>query len=466
MSKSKKPNVKTAGGWWLVAKKELVDLWLGGRAIIFLILLSVLLGITSFLLATNAELQLLPPQEMVFMILQISISVSLFISLLIAADSISGERERATLEGLLLVPTSRRKIVAGKFLAAMSIWPAAFLIAAAHVFTLSPNNTITGQSLFWGGLLGTLLVFGFTAFGMLVSLVTSSNRTSLFVSLFVAVLFLLPTQFPGTAQTGFMGQMVKRINPMESVNQFLEKVLVNNRTFDEMVSWLIAPILLAVITSVLLFVIAAPRLDLTGAKMKSWRPRKADVVAILLLLILITAPTDKTHGQTNPAESPLQIDIDTTYQPVKTGDSFDFVTTVTNHDSSESVPLVVAMNIVNLGDGDPVDPEDWSPERTQEIESLKPGESVDLEWTINAILEGDYLAYMVVIPQPEDPEETSLPIASQGIHLTVEQFTSLNPGGVTPIAFGTPILLALLLVIQILLRRRKVHRSNAPLVLN
>jgi ABC-2 type transport system permease protein len=451
---------KTSVGWRLVAKKELADLWRGGRAMAFLIMFSSLLGITSFLLATNSELKLLPPREMVFMILQISISVSLFISLLIAADAISGERERATLESLLLVPTSRRQLVLGKFVAAMSIWPAAFLIAALHLIILSPNGIILGASLLWGSLLGSLLVVGFTAFGMIVSLLANSNRTSLFVSLFVAVLFLLPTQFPGTAQTGFMGKLVKRINPMESINQFLEKILVNNRTVEEMISWLASPIVLAVVTLVLLFLVAAPRLDLTGDKMRTWRPRRKKAVLSLLLFFALTSPTTPTHAQTASPAAALTITIDVATKELKTGDSLTYTTTVTNHQTKASAPLVVAMNLVNLGDGDPVDPEDWSPLRTQHVAPLSPGGSADLIWTINAILEGDYLAYMVVIPAPDSAQATSLPVASQGIHLTVQQFSPLNPGGVAPVAFGTPLLLSLLLSLQLWQRRRQLDGSQ------
>lgn len=453
---------KSISGWRLVARKELSDLWRGGRAMTFLILFSVLLGITSFLLASNSELKLMPPREMVFMILQISISVSLFISLLIAADSISGERERATLEGLLLVPTNRRQIITGKFLAAMSIWPAAYAVAAVHLIILSPNSTILALGILWGGLLGTLLVVGFTAFGLVISVAASSNRTSLFTTLFVAVLFLLPTQFPGTAQTGFMGRLVKRINPMESVNQFLEKILVNNRTFEEMVSWLVSPVVLAVLACVVLFVVAAPRLDLTGDKMRSWRPRRSQSVALLLVLGVLGTPTMTTRAQTAVPATPLQITIDTTNIEAKTGDSFAFTTVVTNEDTSVSTPLVVAMNIVNLGDGDPVDPEDWSPERTQAIEPLAVGDSTTLTWTINTILEGDYLAYMVVIPAPDGPQTSSLPVASAGIHMTVAQYSPLNPGGIAPIAFGIPVLLSLLLGVQLWLRRRAVTQETLP----
>jgi ABC-2 type transport system permease protein len=447
-----------------VLKVELSSLWRGGRALIFLILFSLLLGVTSILLATNNELRLIPPREMVFMILQITISVSLFISLLLAADSISGERERATLEGLLLVPTGRRQIVGGKFLAALSIWPAAFLIAAVHLAILSPNGAILAQSLLWGALLGTLVVVGFTAFGLLVSLVATSNRTSLFVSLFVAVLFLIPTQFPGTAQTGFLGRLIKRANPLESVNQFLEKILVNNRSVEEMASWLAAPVGLAVLTCIVLLVVAAPRLDLTGDRIKSWRPRRTGALSLVLLLGLLALPARMAQAQAASSGAPLGIVIDTTFVESRTGDTFDFTTVVTNQDSAPSAPIVVAMNIVNLGDGDPVDPEDWSPERTQALNPLGAGESAALTWTINTILEGDYLAYMVVIPAPVGDGTSSLPVASPGIRLQVQPYSPLNPGGVAPVAFGIPVLLALILSAQLWLRRRQVSRSYAPAI--
>src|SRR3972149_12274181 len=97
-------------GWWLVFRRELVELWLGGRALTLLSLFSILLGITGFLIATNAELELIPPKEVASLMLQPSISFGLFIGLIIGADSLSGERERATLEALLLTPTSRRQI--------------------------------------------------------------------------------------------------------------------------------------------------------------------------------------------------------------------------------------------------------------------------------------------------------------------------------------------------------------------
>jgi hypothetical protein len=156
----------------------------------------------------------------------------------------------------------------------------------------------------------------------------------------------------------------------------------------------------------------------------------------------------------------LQISIDRRYEATKTGDEFDFKTKVKNFDPhKQSGPLVVAMNIINLGSGQPVDPEDWSPERTQAIGSLKPGQASELTWTIESILKGDYLIYMVVTPKPVGSTSTSQPVASSAIHLTVKPHTRLNPGGILPLAIGTPTALTVVWLGLRGMRRREVEWS-------
>ncbi|MGH7424984.1 MAG: ABC transporter permease, partial [Candidatus Methylomirabilales bacterium] len=216
--------------WWVVFSRELRDLWIGGRALNLTLIFAVVLGVIAYVLASNSELSLIPPKEMAYLMLQQALGVGLLISLIMGADSVSGERERATLEALLLTPTSRRQLVVGKFLAGMSPWPVFLAVSVPYLAVLSQGDEVLRHALTWGAVLGTLLALAFTAFGMLVSIWASSNKTAMFVSLIVYVLMILPTTFPGTAQTGAMGRLFKRLNPMESVGHFLEKVLVNNRT--------------------------------------------------------------------------------------------------------------------------------------------------------------------------------------------------------------------------------------------
>ena len=380
------------------------------------------------------------------------------ISLIIGADSISGERERSTLEWLLLTPTSRRQLVVGKYLAAISPWPAAMVISIPFIKLLSQGDEVYVTAVLWGGIFGSLLALALTGSGMLVSFWCNSNKTSYFVSLGIYLLILVPTQLPGKAQTGATGKLLKIISPMEATYHFLEKTLVNNRTLDELVIFILAPALFAAIILTLLIGYAAPDLRLEPgreSKIRSYWGRLAGSLVITCLLFALgSSPTMAFQGE-HPANSELQISIDKVYSIVNAGDAILFDTQVTNMGAGESPPLVLAMNIINLdSEGDVVDPEDWSPERTQYIESLKAGESVDLSWRVNAILKGDYMVYIVVIPEPDSQEGTSQPVASSGIHVTVMPFTRLNPGGVLPYVIGVPVILLAGILILFWYRRR------------
>lgn len=442
--------------WLLVFIRELIDLWVGGKALVLIFIYTIFLGVITYVVASNSELSLIPPKEMVYETIKNVMAVSLFIGLIIAADSLSGERERATLESLLLTPTSRRQLVVGKFLAAITFWPAAFVIAIPTFKLLSQGDEIFGQGVFWGGLLGTVLVLSYVGVGMLVSFWSNSNKTSYFVSLGIYILILVPAQLPGKAQTGVMGQFLQWINPLAAVNHFLSKHLVNNIKLSEFWTWLESPFVFAAIVLGILFFYAAPGLRLeNGRSSKLWSRlgRAFGLGMIIAFVTLGASPVLAFHikAQTVP---PLQISIDMDYKTVKASDSIFFNTTVTNTDTESSAPLIVAMNIINLdAQGEIVDPEDWSPQRTQYIENLAPGGSSVLNWRVNAILDGDYMIYMVAIPNPDGPNVTSQPVASSGIHLIVTPFTKLNPSGVLPYAVGVPIIL--LVIIYFVNRRRR-----------
>jgi len=441
--------------WWLVFIRELTDLWVGGKALVLVFIYTVFLGVVTYVIASNSELSLIPPKEMVYETIKNVMAVSLFIGLIIGADSLSGERERNTLESLLLTPSSRRQIVVGKFLAAVTFWPAAFIIAIPTFNILSQGDEIFGQGLFWGGILGTVMVLAYVGLGMLVSFWSNSNKTSYFVSLGIYILFLVPAQLPGTAQTGVMGQFLQWINPIAAVNHFLSKILVNNIKFSEFWTWIEAPVGFALLILGVLFLYAAPGLRLEeGRASKIWA-RVSRVIGLTLIagLMALSAASPASALQTGTDPEPLQISITMESKTVKASDSILFDTVVTNNSSETSSTIFMAMNIINLEKaGEPIDPEDWSPQRTQSIESLAPGQSATLSWRVNAILEGDVMIYMVAIPQPDGENVTSHPVASPGIHLTVTPFTKLNPRGVLPIAIGGPIIL--LVIIYFVNRRR------------
>jgi ABC-2 type transport system permease protein len=448
-----KVSEKASPTWWLVFRRELVDLWIGGRAFNLMLIYSLVLGGMVYIYSFNTELSLIPPKEATYEMLKNAMAVAMFVGLIIGADTLSGERDRATLESLLLTPANRRQIIMGKFLAAFSIWPVAYVIAIPYLYVLAQGDAVLGPALFWGAVTGTILMVGYTAVGMLVSFWSSTNKVSYFIALGIYAALLIPAELPGKS-AGAAGQFMQWINPMASVNHFLSKHLVNYRSFAEFWTWLITALVLAVVSmAVLFFVGAGLRLE-PGRKSKLWARIGRAFGATMLIGMMMVSLFMASPASAFQEETPLTITIDTDAKHVKTGDSVNFSTTITNNAAEASPPLILAMNVINLdATGDVVDPEDWSPQRTQYLDTLAPGQSATHNWIINTILEGDFMVYVVLIPEPESAEATSHPVTSSGIHLTVDPFTRLNPGGVLPFAIGGPILL--LVITYFVYRRRR-----------
>lgn len=449
--------------WWPVFVSELADLWIGGKALYLILAFSILLGIQTFVLATNFELSLFTPREMVFEILKSSIQVSLLIGLIIGSDSISGERERATLEGLLLTPASRRQILLGKFVASISTWLAAFCISIPFIYLLSQHDAVFVPALLWGGLLGLFLIPGFTALGMIISFWCNSNKTSFFISLGIFLVTILMGQVIGTTKVGVFGQMLLLINPIPSGFDFLSKMLVTSGSFGQFWSYLWSPFIFALVMVGLLFVYLSPRLVVEEERMnKLWsKLTRAVGLAVIIGMVLSLGSTQALALCQSPGED-LAISISLDTRSVKTGDEVQFETAIKNSGSQVLPNVIVAMNIINLNkEGDVVDPEDWSPQRTQYVESLPPGESVTLSWTVNAILDGDFMVYLVAIPQPASAEGSSQLTVSPGLHLTVAKFASLNPSGVLPFALGVPVVLLLVILALFRIRRRQIEAGES-----
>src|SRR5712691_10548557 len=162
--------------WAVVTGQELRDLWLGGRGLLLSLAFSALLSVMAYLVATNRALNFLEQRESVNLTLQVAIAVGALLALLAAADAVSGERERGTLESLLLTPVSRFEITLGKLLAALSLWLAALLITVPYVWFLGRGVGIVGDALVTGLLVGTLLAVFLSSLGMVISLFSESSR--------------------------------------------------------------------------------------------------------------------------------------------------------------------------------------------------------------------------------------------------------------------------------------------------
>jgi ABC-2 type transport system permease protein len=238
-------------GWTVVLERELRDLWLAGRGLALMLAFTVLLGVTSYLVASNAALNFLEQREAVSLTVQIAVALGSLLVLLVAADSVSGERERATLESLLVTPASRRAIVVAKAVAALSMWFAAFVLTTAYVWYLGRGVGVAASALGAGLLSGTLLALFLAGLGVLVSSRAESNRLSLSITLFALLALYVPTQMPMSAQQGWFGDLLLHVDPFTAGLQVLSNVIVNGHGLGQQGGWLAGPAIAAALACTL-----------------------------------------------------------------------------------------------------------------------------------------------------------------------------------------------------------------------
>ena len=249
--------------WPLVTEQELRDLWLAGRGLPLIFAYSLLLSVITYLVATNTALNFLEQRESVNLTLQVAVAAGSLLVLLGAADAISGERERGTLESLLLSPATRLSLVVGKGIAALTIWVAAFLVAIPYIWFLGRGVGVVGLAIGNGLLVGVLLALFLAGLGLLMSALSSSNRFSLSVALFVLLALFAPTQLPSGAQKSWVGDLLLRIDPISSGLHYLGKVIVDGHSVGQELSWLIGPAVAAAL-AVAGALVASRSLELRG----------------------------------------------------------------------------------------------------------------------------------------------------------------------------------------------------------
>lgn len=247
---------RAAPGWWIVLGQELRDVWLGGRGPALAFAFSLILSAVAYLVATNTALNFLEQREAVGLIVQVSVAMGGLLVVIAAADAVSGERDRGTLEPLLLAPVPRRQIAAGKLIAALSLWPAAFLVALPYVWFLGRGVGVVGDAVVVGLLVGTLMALELGALGLLLSLFAGSNRVSLALSVFILLALFAPTQLSAGAQQGWAADLMLHANPLTAGVHYVGRVLVDGHSLAREADLLVAPAVAVVALAAVVLVVS------------------------------------------------------------------------------------------------------------------------------------------------------------------------------------------------------------------
>lgn len=252
-------------GWSVVARQEIAELWLGTKGLSVLFGFTTLLAVLAYLASADAGINLLDARESVGVVVQTSIGLGTLAALVVSADAISGERERGTLEALLVTPIPRRDLVVGKLLAATTMWVASLLVALPFVAVMADGPGVAADAVAVLVVAGALVAAALTALGLAISAVAFSNRVSLAASVAALLLLAAPSQLPAVKANGALGSVLIKANPVSAGLELAGNVLVKQQAWSAQSAYLVSPVIAALVLTTTAVALSS-RLELGGAQ--------------------------------------------------------------------------------------------------------------------------------------------------------------------------------------------------------
>jgi hypothetical protein len=174
------------------------------------------------------------------------------------------------------------------------------------------------------------------------------------------------------------------------------------------------------------------------------------VCRLFFIGLLVLSLTPGVWAQEASGDVTVQIDKESA--ALMAGDWLEFNTVLRNEGAVATPPLVAHLNIAALTPGKHVDPEDWSPVRTQYLPSLQPGETAELSWKLHVLFEGEFASFVTIVAA----EKSFNSVTSPSLRLQVEPDNILPMNEVVPVAIVVPFFpLGLLLFSGVYARRRQ-----------
>jgi hypothetical protein len=148
----------------------------------------------------------------------------------------------------------------------------------------------------------------------------------------------------------------------------------------------------------------------------------------------------------------IAIQVDRTHVDTQLGRKLELRTTIRSPGGASTATLVAHLNVLSIRPGVYVDPEDWSQQRTHYL-TIPAGRSRTITWKLQAVNSGTFAAYVAVFRQ--DRSAGRRPVISRAVEIAVAKRTTIDSGGILPLAIGIPLALGLMAGGTRYVRRRR-----------
>jgi ABC-type transport system involved in multi-copper enzyme maturation permease subunit len=213
----------------LLARKEVGELVRSARGLGWLLTASAVLSVFVLLLIGSTELSLLDNAQAVYMMMGIVTALGSLLAVVIGSDAIAGERERGTLEPLLLAPVSPSRILVGKAGGHVAAWAALYALALPYLWAVGSSGQNLGQAIGYVGLFGTPVVMGFAFFATAFSARTGGVRGALVTSLIALALMASPVLLGPSLRQSAAGRAFDAVNPFSAALNSFDSAIIDSQ---------------------------------------------------------------------------------------------------------------------------------------------------------------------------------------------------------------------------------------------
>ena len=210
-------------------EKETLEDFRTTRGVLSLIVASVVLSAFSILLVSNTELSLLDNAEAVYIMVSIILALASVAAIIQGSDGFSGERDRATLETLMLTPLTGHGLALGKLISMLFSWLILFVISSPYLWAVGSTGQNLWPAIEYLCITGTLLVLIFGGFALTLSAKVKSFKVVLSIGLTVFLFVGSPVLLGPALRQNAVGRMIDLINPLADALNTLDSVVIDSQ---------------------------------------------------------------------------------------------------------------------------------------------------------------------------------------------------------------------------------------------
>jgi ABC-type transport system involved in multi-copper enzyme maturation permease subunit len=212
-----------------LVKKEFMEDLVATRGSIFLLIAAVVLSVFSVLLVSNTELSLLDNAQSVYMMSGIIMALASLIAVIRGSDGFAGERERETLEPLMLTPVTGHRMALAKLIGILFSWFILFTLSIPYLWAVGSTGQNLLPAIEYLFTMGTLMVVIFGGLALALSAKARNFKSALSVGLTIFLVAGSPVILGPSLRQSAVGRAIDLLNPFAGALNTLDSVIIDSQ---------------------------------------------------------------------------------------------------------------------------------------------------------------------------------------------------------------------------------------------